>query len=773
MWRNQAICVLLIAAVAPGCACLGGLRGQEKLVLARECGSAYAIVIADDASPSTRYGALELQRYVKEMTGAELPIRSDREPLGANEVILGDNAHLRALETAVDFEALGSEGYIIRTVGPHLVIAGGDLRGNLYGVYGLLEDHFGCKWFTPEVSRIPQYQRLALPALDETKTPVLEYREPFTIDCFDGDWCARNRMNSSTGRIEEKHGGKVRFGAGLFVHTFNVLMPPDTYFAEHPEYYSEIDGKRVKDRTQLCCTNPDVVRICTEELLKRIAADPDAYVYSVSQNDWLNYCECARCTALAEAEGSQMAPLLQLVNAVAEAVEKQYPDKAIETLAYQYTRKPPRTMRPRPNVIIRLCSIECCFMHPLDGCDLPENRAFVEDIEGWAKVADRLWIWDYVTSFRHFMTPFPNLHVRDDNIQLFVRNNVTGIFEQDNYISLNGELSGLSGYLNAKLLWDPGYGEDRAIDEFLEGVYCDAAAPIAKYIDLLRNKVTKDNIHCDIWIGPHSSPFLTPEVMAESEKLWDEAEAAVASQAAVLERVRVARLCHDYAWIELNQGTGFGAYEVDHANFTAVPRPEFGARVQRFFEVARKAGVSRMAEGGLSLDEYQEEYAPIFAREAQTFTPLQSVDVAVTPGVDYAYYEADAEWNTLPDFGAITPAKTGVHDRLDLGPRGRDDEFGMRFTGFFKAPEDGIYAFTVQSNDGARLRIGETFVVDNDGLHDMSQERMGLVGLKTGLHPIEVVYFQAGNKHGLRVFCEGPGVERTQVPADLLFHAGS
>ena len=114
---------------------------------------------------------------------------------------------------------------------------------------------------------------------------------------------------------------------------------------------------------------------------KRIAADPDAFVYSVSQNDWDNHCECAACQALAETEGSQMAPVLQLVNQVAEAVEQEYPGKAIETLAYQWTRKAPKTMRPRPNVIIRLCSIECCFMHPLATCDSEQNQAFRKDAE--------------------------------------------------------------------------------------------------------------------------------------------------------------------------------------------------------------------------------------------------------------------------------------------------------------------------------------------------------------------------------------------------------
>ena len=121
------------------------------------------------------------------------------------------------------------------------------------------------------MSRIPKTPRLVLGPIDEKQVPVLEYREPFTFDCFDGDWCARNRVNSSTGRLEAKHGGKIRFGDGFFCHTFAGLVPPDKYFKEHPEYFSLVSGKRQDGYAQLCCTNEDVIRLCTEGILQRHA----------------------------------------------------------------------------------------------------------------------------------------------------------------------------------------------------------------------------------------------------------------------------------------------------------------------------------------------------------------------------------------------------------------------------------------------------------------------------------------------------------------------
>lgn len=572
----------------------------EELIIAEGGKSQYGIVIPESASPSVRHAAEELARFIREMTGAELPVRTDAaQPATEHEILLGANRRLGELGIQVDWGKLGNEGYVLKTVGTRLIVAGGEPRGTLYGVYGLLEDHWGCRWFTPDCSRIPKRERLTIGPLDETVVPVLEYREPFTYDCFDGDWCARNRVNSSAGRLGPQHGGKIRFGAGYFVHTFDRLVPPEKYFAEHPEYFALVKGKRLKERTQLCCTNEDVIRIVTEEILKAIERDPEAFVFSVSQNDWYNYCECEKCQALAQAEGSQIAPVLQMVNRVAEAVEKRFPDKAIETLAYQWTRKPPKTMRPRPNVIIRLCSIECCFAHPLATCDLPANKAFVEDLQGWAKICNRLWVWDYVTDFRHYLLPFPNQRVRNDNIQLFVKNNVKGIFEQDTYNTPNSELAALGGYMTAKFLWNPNYDENLAMNEFLEGYYGAAAPFIRKYIDALHERVEKENIHCSIWIPP-SHPHLTDELLVEADQLWQAAEEAVKDDPVVLKRVKIGRLSVDYAILERAR---------------SAPQKEPLAslakkRFQPFVELIPVAEINRLNEWQpLNLDEYRTKLA--------------------------------------------------------------------------------------------------------------------------------------------------------------------
>lgn len=543
--KNRFVEIALVLAMA----CLVADARGEELILAEHARSEYHIVVADDASPSTRHGAEELQKFLAEMSGAKLPIVSDRQGVGAKEIVVGAGARLGQLHVNIDVKELGDEGYVIRTVGPHLVIAGGALRGTMYGVYGLLEDHLGCRWFAPGVSRIPKSARLAVASIDEKKIPLLEYREPFTYDCFDGDWCARNRMNSSHGRLEAKHGGKIRFGSGFFCHTFAQLVPPAKYFKEHPEYFSLVKGKRQDGYAQVCCTNEDVIRLCTEGILAGMRADPEGFVFSVSQNDTDLHCECDKCQAIAKAQDSQGAPVLALVNRVAEAVEKQFPKKAVETLAYQWTRHPPKHLRPRPNVIVRLCSIECCFSHPLATCDSPPNRAFVQDLQGWATISDRLWIWDYVTDFANYLLPFPNQRVRNDNIQLFAANHVKGIFEQDTYDTPHSDMAALGGYMTAKFLWNPAYDENTAMDEFLAGYYGKAAKPIRQYLDLLHDRVEREHIHVHIWARP-SSPHLTTELLQKSDVLWQEAEKLVTDDAETLRRVKLSRMSVDFAIVE-------------------------------------------------------------------------------------------------------------------------------------------------------------------------------------------------------------------------------
>ncbi len=587
VWTNFILIGLMLAYINPDSQAIER-DTMSKLVIADNGISNYVIVISDAASPSEKHAADELQFFLKEISGAELPIVTDRGDSGSREIILGANLRLKQLDAEIDFDALGDDGFTIRTEGDHLIIAGGRQRGTMYGVYTFLEDYLGCRWFHPEVSRIPKRRLVEIGEINETQTPIIASRDMHYFVGEDADWAARNKINGHHAHgLTEKHGGRIRFASPMY-HTFYRLMPGGVhqgvqeYFKEHPEYYSEVNGKRVGEYAQLCLTNPEVLRIAIETVKRWIREQPERTIFTVSQNDYGGWCECENCRAVDVREESHMGSLLQFVNEVAAAVEEEHPDKYISTLAYAYSRKPPKSVRPRRNVLVRLSDIECCFSHPLGTCTYSRNPSaavsVVDDIKKWSEISDQLFIWDYVINFQHWLAPQPNLYVLKPNMQFFVRYGVKEMFPQADPFNPMGEFSELRAYLLAKLMWDPHFDVDKGISEFLDAYYGSAAQPISAYIDMLHKKATDEWIHMTI-SAPMTSPLFSPDLMARANALFDEAERLADDETARL-RVKIARL------------------SIQYVEITTMPpdNPKRQPLVDHFFEIADKAGISYLGE---------------------------------------------------------------------------------------------------------------------------------------------------------------------------------
>ncbi|WP_276357745.1 DUF4838 domain-containing protein [Cohnella caldifontis] len=518
-------------------------QGTGKLMLANNGVTDWRIVLGEQASESERFAAEELKRFLTRISDAHYEIIEDSAPRRDYEIWVGWNNRAPADDS--DAEGLGDEGFMIRTYPASLLIAGGRKRGTLYGVYAFLETYLGCRWFSPDAERIPRRRTVEIGPIAERQVPAMEYREPFFFESWNAEWAARNRCNGHRHGLTERHGGCVNY-VQPFVHTFDALVPVERYFQEHPEYFSEIDGVRRKDHTQLCLSNPDVLTLSLERIREWLKTQPDASIVSVSQNDWENPCECPECRRIDETEGSPSGSLIRFVNRIAEALESDYPHVAIDTLAYQYTRKPPRNLRPRPNVIVRLCSIECCFAHPLDACQVKmlktsADSAFVEDLQAWGRICNRLYVWDYVANFAYYVSPFPNLGVLGPNLRLFARNNVKGVFEQGSYAEGGGgEFAELRMYVLSKLLWNPQADERFLIDEFLAGYYGQGGLYLRKYIDALAERVHRDGLHASIYDRPDAE-YLTADILALAEECFDLAERA-AEDDQFVRRLRIARL---------------------------------------------------------------------------------------------------------------------------------------------------------------------------------------------------------------------------------------
>jgi hypothetical protein len=571
-------------------ACASLARAGD-LQLAASGKTSYSVVVAGaaadpkNAEDPERHAADELARFLSEISGAKFEVKPAARASVGQRILVGREA-ASALISASELASLGNEGYLIRVKGSELAITGAKPRGTLYGVYSFLEDELGCRWFTPDVARIPKNATPSAAAGDVRFVPPLEYRATDYPNARDADWAVRNKLNGTQTKIDKPRGGKVDYSH--FVHTFNEILNPAQQFAKHPDYFSEVDGKRISDHAQLCVTNPQVQKIAIETVRAWMREAPAASIFSVSQNDWFNPCSCAACKKIYAEEGDAWSgPLLRFVNAIAAAVAKEFPDKAIDTLAYQYTRKPPAKTKPLDNVIVRLCSIECCFAHPLDAdASLdPKNAEFARDLAGWSKLSHRLYIWDYVIDYSHSIMPFPNLRSIAPNIRFFVKNGVKGVYEEADYFTAGGELAELRTWILAKTLWNPGYDTERAIKEFVEGYYDEASGPISDYIKLVHDRAAENKIHFTIWTGP-DAPLYDDALLKRCDELFDAAEAQVAPKPAVLDRVRTARL--PILYVELNRA----ADAVEKGGDKAALRK----LIDRFDEIAKKTGVTMINE---------------------------------------------------------------------------------------------------------------------------------------------------------------------------------
>ena len=483
--------------------------------------SEYSIVLCDDASISEQTAAKELQGYLQQISGALLPLVSNDELAeGGKHIFVGFNEEYAA-ECGVEHPSDSDEGYTYRTIRDNIWIYGGKNRGTMYGVYSFLENEFGVRWYTVDYTKIPTTKTWRVRELCHSEQPFVQYRfnQYFGLD-YDA-WPAHNKCNSSYWVEVNEWGGLASYWEG---HTFRIFISPEEYFEEHPEYFSMREGGERRPDAQLCLSNPEVLQICIDKMKHTIETNPLFDIYSMSQNDNPFPCLCDNCRAIEAQYGGHSGLILWFVNQVADAIKPLYPDKYIGTFAYMYTRKPPVGSVPRDNVVVRLCSLECCRAHPIEECE--HNSSFMTDIESWSKIAPNIYIWDYVVNFNQYVAPFPNFNVLAENIKTFAKYNVIGIRQQANYQSIGGEFSDMKAWVLSKLLWNPHQDTQELVSQFINDYYGEAAPYIQKYFDLCHSLIKDDTVF-DIYIEA-DDPLYTDKFVKEAKEILTKAQQAVA-----------------------------------------------------------------------------------------------------------------------------------------------------------------------------------------------------------------------------------------------------
>ncbi|MEZ5357717.1 MAG: DUF4838 domain-containing protein [Candidatus Zixiibacteriota bacterium] len=615
-------CILLLTLVSQAFA-------ADSIILTENGSSQYSIAIPADASPHVRTSAEVLQLYIEKVSGATLQIEATEKRSDKRIVFEIGESHDKTL----DVPSLGKDGFRLKTIGKTLFITAMTDGGIQNAVYTFLEDYLGCRKYSLTYEVIPHFSTITLPQIDDIQVPIITFRMQDVKDSAYNAWHKMDDLKTW----------------GLFVHTFKQLVPPEKYFQEHPEYFSENNGVRVAD-AQLCLTNPDVYQVVVDELRRMMEKNPSAQYWSVSQNDTYVPCGCSKCRAVDSIEGSPSGSILSFANRIAE----EFPDKTISTLAYLYSRKAPKRVKPGPNVNIMLCSIECNRSKPIP--DDPANASFVRDIKDWAALTNNIFLWDYVIQFRNLVSPFPNLRILQPNMLFFVENGITSVFEQG-VASMQGEFAELRVYLLAKLMWDPYLDFDSVMNDFLNGYYGPAAPFVREYIDAEHDALERSGEDLSIYGYPYPSEngYLSAKMLDTYEEIFVRAEGAVKNDSIFMLHTKTAHLPVQYAILEQAKMIGFGERGLFYRDVDNIRRakPEMELLLETFYKGCQRAGITRLWEHGIPPEEYYQSSRSFIEGTLQSHLALDKL-VTLTIPASAKYHNGEAS--------ALTDGLTGWND---------------------------------------------------------------------------------------------------------------
>ncbi len=569
---------------------------ESHLSLVKNGQSEYTIVIPETPDSLMLKAASELQKYIKLTTNVELPVtNTSNKDFQREAIYIGIEANPKSIKDPNEIWHT--------TKADNIYIGGGNSLSTLYSVYSFIEHYLGVRFLTPTAEIIPKKKSIDIPEkLNYKYIPPITTRTVHSKLFYNFPEFA-NKQKVTT----EAFPGYV---PGARVHTFHRFIPEEKYFKTHPEYFALRNGRRVP--TQLCLTNPKIFELVKNEVAALIEQYPESNVISVSQNDNTQYCQCEKCKAIDTKEGSPAGSVIWFVNKMA----KEFPDKQISTLAYQYTRKAPTNIKPEKNVLITLCSIECDR-----SASIAEKCIdFANDLKEWGEITQNVRIWDYTTQFTNFLAPFPNIYTLQPNIQLFRDNNAKWVFEQHSHNP--SELFELRSYLTAKLLWNPDVNTDSLMNDFLNNYYQDAALYVKSYIDRIHAEIRKDDKFFLFLYGDPSqafNSFLKPELLQLYDSWYDEAENSVKDKSGILKRVRTARLSVDYAILEASKQNVSDNFRltVNESNREARVPKKLTDRLTRFENNCKESDIVLLNEMRYTVEEYIELYNQTIDRAKQ------------------------------------------------------------------------------------------------------------------------------------------------------------
>jgi hypothetical protein len=601
--NNRIIFAFLVAAaqVIPQTA-------KANHTLAQNGRTAYTITIPDDAIPSEKTAAQELQMHLKQMSGADFTIVTASEFNGGPRMAVGFQKGLPETLSSAHYPNLGPEELVIDSNNDTILLAGGRPRGALYATYEFLES-LGIRWYTPTETFIPQKSNLTVEIKSQRYTSPFRSRTNVPGNGATAEWSARNRMNSllEWSHPGEKFGGGVKQGPDM--HTLWRLMSPEI-FKTHPEWAAMVDGKRIINHANnhwgVCLTNSELQNFIVARTMDWLRMHPDTTDVWFGQNDGSPYCTCPTCKAFYDAHGGVPSSIICFViNKLADAVAKEFPHVRVKTLAYAWSRTPPQNIKLRDNITIMLCATFGWFS------ELGKDAAttdFINDVTAWKAVCSDFEAYLYSHPTDDFWFPASCLYNQARNIRRIKDLGIKSIHQEIYSSNYGGEFVHLRAWLYTRMMWRPDSDIEALIKDFCQVYYGNAAE------DVLYAIHRTEKHHAEGWrpqgkmvefVPDYLEPDVIEDVLPRLQAAYD------AQQDSVIKR-RLGLVLLPYLWADYWMNF-HGAGKIDDSTnlwgvaFTNRERCALGGKLIRKLMIENNITALRLGGGGFNPHAFQLE----------------------------------------------------------------------------------------------------------------------------------------------------------------------
>lgn len=463
--------------------------------------SDYKIVIPADADEWEKMGADELTEFFNQASGIKLQTVTDEQVSwsdSAKYLSIGETSLAESAGVSVDEKKFGESGYVVQTKGSSVFMLGGGSYGSLFAAYDFLKYHFNFEVFSEDAIRLEkQVTQKNLLDMQITEIPDIPWRvSAYGWVTFDPVLNKRFRMFDSN---------EIWMPVdGYTIHNSYQYVPYDTYKDSHPSWFAT-DGDNLCYTTRGNTEEFNAMKeVVVNKMLETIHKYPELSTISLTQRDNSSWCTCDSCSQMRLQYGnSDSASQIKFVNAVADdvkaALDAENWEKDITIMIFAYNRSeaaPAKangdgtyspiddTVKLRDNVAVYYAPISADYSHTFEE---RENASFLETMNKWRALSNKLYMWTYSTNFTQYLMPFNTFNTMQDNYRYLKKMNTFLLFDQAQWDQYNGTaFHNLKSYLNAKLQWNVNYDFETLIDDYFATYFEEAAEPMKQYFDDLR-----------------------------------------------------------------------------------------------------------------------------------------------------------------------------------------------------------------------------------------------------------------------------------------------